>query len=292
MNSKLQEIKQKKLNKFYPMKGETPNQVKEVDFNRRTVQFIGNTYNFVDSDMDILVDGAAKRTIQNRGPKSNAGAKIKHLADHVMSTDKMVGLVKELEETTIDGKQVIYCESEIPATRDGDDHLIKYQKGIYDNHSIGFRYIDIELAEKDSRNTDSAAYWDEFFPQLLNPEVADEAKHFWIVKEIELYEVSVVTFGANSLTPVTGFKGVNKDIQLNALFTRLNDLQSDLRNALKTGNKSKDAMKTLDIQIQQIKQVMDDLLNPQPNIKDTPSQDSSKKHKDEIDYNYLLENIK
>ena len=289
MNSNLEAIKQKKLNQFYPIKGEAT-EVMDVDFNKRTVQFIGNTYNFVDSDLDILVTGAAKRTIQNRGPQSKASAKIKHLADHKMQTDKMVGLPVVLEETTIDGKEVIYCESKIPSTVVGDDHLVKYQTGIYDNHSIGFRYVDIELAEKEAEGRVRYNY-DKYYPELINPEKVDEIGYFWVVKEIELFEISVVTFGANSLTPVTGFKGVNKDVQLNQLFTRLNDLQSDFRNALETGNKTKDQLKTLDLQIKQIKQVMSDLFNQEPSKKDTPPEDPSSKQKNQIDYDYLLNNL-
>lgn len=289
MNSNLQAIKQKKLNQFYPVKGEAT-KVTDVDFNRRTVQFIGNTYNFVDSDQDILVAGAAKRTIQNRGPQSNASAKIKHLADHKMSTDKMVGLPVVLEETTIDGKDVIYCESRIPGTAAGDDHLVKYQTGIYDNHSIGFRYIDLELAQRDGERKE-AENFERYYGSLLNPEKADQESFFWVVKEIELFEISVVTFGANSLTPVTGFKGANKDVQLSQLFTRLNDLQSDFRKALETGNKTKDQLKTLDLQIKQIKQVMSDLFSQQPSKKDTPPADPSGKQKGEVDYEYLLKNL-
>lgn len=288
-NEQLEAIKQKKLSQFYPVKGEET-KVTDVDFNKRTVQFIGNTYNFIDSDYDILVSGAAKRTIQNRGPKSNASAKIKHLADHKMSTDKMVGLPVVLEETTIDGKEVIYCESKIPGTPSGDDHLVKYQSGIYDNHSIGFRYIDLELAKRDGERK-AEENFQRYYSSLLNPEKADELGYFWVVKEIELFEISVVTFGANSLTPVTGFKGVNKDVQLNQMFTRLNDLQSDFRNALETGNKTKDQLKTLDLQIKQIKQVMSDLFNQTPSKKDTPPADPSSKQNEKLDYDFLLKNL-
>ena len=288
--NRIEELKKNKMSKFYPVKGQNQNSVKQVDFNRRTVQFIGNTYYHVDSDLDILIEGAAKKTISDRGPASNANAKIKHLSDHKMSVEKMVGKPIVIEETKMDGKTVIYCESEIFETPAGDEHLVKYQTGGYDQHSIGFRYVDIEYAEKDSENSDAKAYWNEYFPQLLNPDEAERYDYFWVVKEIELYEISVVTFGANSLTPVIGVKSKDKETMAFELATRLNSMQKQFTEEIKTGKQGKEFVRTMDLQILQIKQVIDDLLNNQPSLKDTlkePLTDTGKG----INYDFLLKGI-
>lgn len=286
-NDRINLLKKEKMSKFYPVKGQTYSSVKNVDLNRRTVQFIGNTYYYVDSDRDILIDGSAIKTISDRGPQSNASAKIKHLADHKMSVNEMVGKPTLIEETKMDGRTVIYCESEIFETQEGDDHLIKYQSGGYDQHSIGFRYVDIEYAEKESENSDAKAYWNEYYPQLLNPEEADKYNYFWVVKEIELYEISVVTFGANSLTGVVGIKSKNKEDYLFELWSRTAALQEEI----KTGRKGKDHLRSIDLQIKQINQVISDVVLKEPSLKPHLKEPQKIDTPKAIDYNYLISNI-
>jgi phage head maturation protease len=283
----IEKLKKKKLGMHYPVKSSgLANQVKEVDLQKRTVQFIANTYYWLDSDLDILIDGCARKTLNDRGAQSNASAKVKHLADHKMTTDKMVGKPVVTEETKIDGKSVIYYESEIFETPAGDEHLVKYQSGGYDNHSIGFRYKDLEFAQKDSDNSDSQAYWDEYYPQILNPEEADKHGFFFIVKEIELFEASVVTFGANSLTGVVGFKSKSKDDQLFELFSRMNSLQ----NEIKSGGNVKEEGRMVELQINQIKQIFSDVLSKEPTKKDTLYKGPSKKVTT-IDYGSLISQL-
>lgn len=247
--------KNDKINAFYPVKSSGfVEQVKEVDLTKRTVKFIGNTYYWLDTDLDILIDGAAKRSINQKGPNSNAVAKIKHQKDHKLSIDFMLGKIDVLEESRMDGRSVIYAESKIPETPKGDEDLIKYQSGMIDNHSIGFRYVDIELAEKDSENTDAKAYWDEYYPQILNKEVADKYEFFWVVKEIELYEISAVAFGANSLTATLGVKGENKESVIFELMSRLTQLEKTLKT-----DYNKEIGKNAALEILQIKQIMSDI---------------------------------
>ena len=283
----IEELKKKKLDMFYPVKSSGLDmQVKNVDLAKRTVQFIANTYYWFDSDYDVLIKGASKKSINDRGPASNANAKIKHLADHKMQTDKMVGLPKIIEETVIDDKTVIYFESEIPETQQGDEHLTKYQNGMYDNHSIGFRYKDIEFAEKDSENSDAKEYWNEYFPQIINREEAEKAGFFYLIKEIELFEASVVPFGANSLTGVVGVKSKTKEQILFDLYSRMSSIESQL----KKGDFNKDSEKSIELQILQIKQLMNDIIFQKPSEKDTLKEPPTNDTK-EIDYKFLANEL-
>jgi len=175
--------------------------VKQVNMDERTVEFIANTYFFIDSDQDMLIKGCAVKSINDRGPQSKAVAKIKHQSDHVLNTKNVVGRLDVIEEREMDGKTVLFCASHIPGTSKGNDDLINYQEEVYDNHSIGFRYKQLVRAVKESTNENERKAWEEFYPLALNPEKADEFGFFWVVKEIELFEVSVVSYGANELTP-------------------------------------------------------------------------------------------
>ena len=244
--------------------------VKEVNADERTVEFIANTYFFIDSDQDMLITGCSLKSINDRGPKSKAVAKIKHQSDHVLNTKNVVGRMDVIEERVIDGKTVLYCASHIPATSKGNDDLINYQEGVYDNHSIGFRYKKLQIAVKDSTNIEEVNAWNEFYPLALNPEKADEFGFFWVIKEIELFEVSVVSYGANELTPTLGSKSkeANEKTKIN-LIERLDDLTIQLKSSVETKAQSKQ----IEMEVLQLKQIITDLELKEPSKKSTPSKE-------------------
>ena len=237
-----------------------------VDAEKRTVEFVANTYFFIDSDQDMLVSGCASKSINDRGPRSNAVAKIKHQSDHVLNTKNVVGRFDLIDERNIDGMEVLYCESHIPTTAKGNDDLINYQEGLYDNHSIGFRYVNLVKAVFNSTNEIERKAWNEFYPLAINPQKADEVGFFWVVKEIELFEISVVSYGANELTPTIGSKSkrTNEKIKSN-LIERLDELNVQLKSKAET----KDERGLITMEILQLKQIITDLKLIEPSKKDT-----------------------
>jgi len=244
-----------KKNIFYGVKGSGANSVKDVDITKRKVTGILSTYFWIDSDYDMLITGAAKKTIADNGPGSNAIAKIKHQADHKLDTEHIVGKFTVLKEKVIGNKTVIYFESDIPNTTKGNDHLINYQSGLYDQHSIGFLYKNYVVAAKESENENYRENWNKYYPLALNPEVADEYGYFWVIKEIRLYEGSVVMFGANSLTQYLGAKSKDKISVQNDLIERTERIEKMLRN----GKLSDEGFKTLQIELLQQKQILSEI---------------------------------
>jgi len=258
---------QQKLSTHFGVKTvEGATSIKNVDAEKRTVEFIANTYFFIDSDQDMLIPGCSSKSINDRGPKSNATAKIKHQSDHVLNTKNVVGRFDLIDERTIDGKEVLYCESHIPATNKGEDDLINYQEGLYDNHSIGFQYVNLAMAVHNSTNESERKLWDEFYPLALNPEKADEAGFFWVVKEINLFEISVVSYGANELTPTIGSKSKDKNEKIKSnLYDRLDNLKIQLKSSVD----SKVIKSSLMMELLQMKQIITDLELVEPSQKDT-----------------------
>lgn len=243
---------------------------KEIDLEERTIKAIGNTYFLIDSDQDMLVSGCSKKSINDRGPQSNATAKIKHQSDHVLNTKNVVGRMSVIDERIIDGKEVLYFESFIPATRKGDDDLVNYQEGLYDNHSIGFRYKQIELAIREGGSEMESKNWAEFYPKAINPEKADEFGFFYVVKEIELFEISVVSYGANSLTPYLGSKSIEENVKLKTeIIERLDSLNAQLKSTAE----SKETRKDIDLEFLQLKQIITELKLSQPSKQATQSEE-------------------
>lgn len=177
-------------------------QHKEVDSSNRIIKAVVNTLNFFDYDFDVLAPGCANRSINNNGAKSQAPDKIAHLLHHDMH--KVVGKSQVESEEVIDGKKVLYTESFLPETTDGDDTLTKYETGMYNQHSVGFKYTNLTYMEKGTEA------WENWLKELINPEDADEVGYGWKVSEINWWEYSTVVFGANKLTPYLGTKSENK----------------------------------------------------------------------------------
>lgn len=227
----------------------------DVDTSKRTVSAIGNTYNFIDFDMDMLLMGSSARSIADRGPNSNAKAKMKHLKDHIQRTDFIAGKFLNVEETTFEGREVLKFESEI-----SDPKILElYQNGTLDQHSIGFRYVDIKLADRSGDN-EQRQLFDRFLSNAINPEVGEQAGFFFVVKEIELFEISTVVFGANSETGVTGIKNKEPKTQELILMTYLDATKRILHN-----NKSKftpDDYRMAELNIKQFEQAIMDIQNP------------------------------
>ena len=190
----------------------------EFDDSQRTIKAVANTYDFYDSDGDVLRLGCAKKSISERGANSKAANKILHAKDHNLGILPGKSIL-ELE-TQIDGLNVLYCESKLSETQDGESLLIKYKEGIYNQHSIGFIYTDIEYLERDA----DVQKWAKFIETIINPELAEKFGYGWDVKEIKLFEWSTVGMGVNSLTQFLGVKSENKDLQLQNLYLKLNAL--------------------------------------------------------------------
>lgn len=258
----LQNQQVRKRNSFYQVK--TGGTVKAVDMEKRIIKAIANTYNYIDEDGDMLVKGCAVKSIQERGPQSNAVAKIKHQADHSLSVEKVMGRITRMEEMEMDGREVLYFESKMPETRMGDEHLANYQEGMYDNHSIGFKYVQLELAERGSEDAMWKANWDRYYENAINKERADEMGYFFVVKEIKLYEISTVSFGSNQLTPYLGSKdGQKQSLLKKEIIARIDGLKKQY----KTGKADR---ASLELEAEQLKQIVQDLQLGKPESKPTP----------------------
>lgn len=285
-NAKMEkDIKSKKMSNHYSVKdGLAEFSVKDVDTVGRVVTGFYSTYNYMDSDGDVIVMGAAKKTISERGPLSQSVAKIKHALFHDLT--RLPGKINVLEEKVNDGMAGIYFETKMSKTTEGMDTLQNYADGVYDNHSIGFRIMQGEWVMNKSEK------WAQLLDSITNPKDAQEKEGVFIIKEIALYEGSTVSFGANTLTPFLGIKSENKEALNLAVFNRIEKINK----TLKSGSQSDDMMFSLELQLMQLKQIFKELTLVMPKtIKDTerPSDavDNTLNNKS-IDLSYLTNNFK
>ena len=253
------EILEKKQGSFYKTRFNDGLSVKDVDMNKRTVQVIYSTMNFFDSDADVLAPGSFQKSIKERGPKSQAKAKIKHALFHDLT--RLPGRIEVLEEMEVDGRTVEYAEVKMSDTVEGNDTLIKYQEKIYDNHSIGFQYVagKIKLVERGDEE------YEKVLATLINPEEAEENGFLFLVNEVKQFEGSTVAFGANADTPFLGVKSEN----IEGISLKLNEKLDRMESLMRNGGMSDAGFDTLAIEIAQIKEAIKSYVEPkQPNPKE------------------------
>lgn len=189
--------------------------IKDVSLTSRKVTGYFASFGNVDSDGDVFDRGCFKKSIQENGPGSKQ-ERIAYLYQH--SPWEPVGYLTELKEDS----NGLYFEADVPDTTLGSDVLKMYEAKVLKEHSVGFRTITENLI--------------------------DSVNH---IKEVRLWEGSVVTWGANSNTPFVGFKGMNKEMAMDQLF--------HFTKALKDGTFSNKTFHLLEIGLEQIKSYIDSL---------------------------------
>ena len=167
-----------------------------IDLTKREVKMVWSAFGNKDDDQDIIIKGAFAKSINERGPASTTHRKIAYLKYH--NYNLPVGPVKQIWE---DQKYLIAIAN-IDPTPEGDTTVTQYQSGTLNQHSIGYRYI-----------------WDKV-------EYSEEDDAF-IVKEIDLWEGSVVVAGANENTPLLEMRGMNMEQQV---AQAMDDLERMLKN--------------------------------------------------------------
>lgn len=180
--------------------------VKDIDSKGRTVTGYLSSFGNKDHDGDIIQKGAFSKSINERK------GDIFFLNQH--NWQQPLSKFNVLQE---DEKGLYFESQPLPDTSYGNDVIKLYEAGVLKEHSIGF------ITMKDDYN--------------------DEEKIRYI-KEVKLYEGSVVTLGANSETPFTGFKSLT----LNEIDEKSKAIMKMLRN----GTLTDDTFLQLEIALKQL----------------------------------------
>lgn len=174
---------------------------------KSTVKVIANTYYWLDSHSDVHVKGCFTKSISESLP----AGKIFHFDNHNHSFSAKVGNVLDTTETKVNWKDLGVEKEGKTICVIGKTELIEdYNCQVYDayennqinQHSVGMQYVNLQLAVNSPTETEAYKLWNEVYPLLGNPEVADGQGYFWVVKEAKLKEYSCVLWnGSNVLTP-------------------------------------------------------------------------------------------
>lgn len=159
-----------------------PFEVKELSFNgeSRTISGYAAVFNNRDKAGDILLKGCFAKSIQDRGPESQANDKIIMLWQH--DQHEPIGRISVL----IEDEKGLYFEAVIDDVERGNQAIKQLESGTLNQFSIGYSYV-----------------WEKC--------EYDQERDAFIVKEVVLYEISVVSIGCNGETEYLGLKSESTD---------------------------------------------------------------------------------
>ncbi len=154
-------------------------EIKEYQFDKesRTISGYAAIFGNVDKANDMLIRGCFSRSIKERGPDSSANDKIIFLWMHNMS--EPLGKITKL----VEDEKGLYFETVVDGIELGDRALIQLESGTLNQFSIGYEYV-----------------WDRC------EWVEIRGEYVFMVSEVVLYEISVVSIGCNGETEYTGLK--------------------------------------------------------------------------------------
>lgn len=208
------------------------NSVKDVDKSEGIITLYASSFGVEDYDGDVIENGAFTKTIRERGPQGSNS--IKMLWQH--DSWNPIGKPLEMVEDTYG----LLVRAKVSDIRDGD-YLKLYYDGVITEHSIGFRPIK-EMYDRDTGvNT---------------------------IKEVQLWEFSAVTWGANPNTPVVDMKTIEGRSQQLAY---LADRMATISKAVRNGNYTEDTFVQLEGELTRMNDMVKSLIEPS---KDTRKKDS------------------
>lgn len=198
----LPEISKENLNKS---KGDSQNP-SEIQ-----VKVVINTTNILDSHGDVHIPG-----LWNKSLKENS--RIMHIQEHKSSSfDKIIAsgddlkasvktmTWKELGLNAIGSTQALVFDSTVKESR--NKYMFdQYKQGFVTNHSVGMRYVKMELAINDEDYEKEKDFYDKYITQIINNKDAEKLGYFWVITEAKAIEGSAVPMGSNPITPTINTK--------------------------------------------------------------------------------------
>ena len=188
------------------------------DVNTLKASLVINTTNLLDSHSDVHIKG-----IWNKSVKEQRNLLL--LKEHVSKfesiiSDEVKASVKEYSFKDLgfdfEGKtQALIFDASIE--KDTHEYMFKqYAKGKVKEHSVGMRYVKLELAlnSESKHDIEEKAVWDKYISDIANKEVAEEQGYFWAVIEAKVIEGSAVVKGSNFATPTLNIEAVKQDTSI------------------------------------------------------------------------------
>lgn len=184
---------------------------KEAGILKRTI--LANTYWWMDSMSDVhLGRGSAEESAIFTEAIKNRAHKIPPIDQHNWSLDGRIGKTLNMYEAPISWRALgvgrtgmtegLFADAQIERSKNPARYE-DYLNNEIDQHSVGMRYIDIQLAVNDPEEfPKESEVFNKYIAKIGNRSKVEEQGYFFAVGKGGLKEYSAVIAGANELTPV------------------------------------------------------------------------------------------
>lgn len=221
----------------YNIKG-AKTSIKDIDLSKREVAIYLSKFDKIDSDNDMILKGAFKKSINERGVNSTSNRKIAFLRHH--DWQQQIGKFNRLEED----ESGLFAVGFLGTSTKGDDALRDYDEGIINEHSIGFQYVIDKMKFIEDEKMDQGGYY--------------------AINEVKLWEGSAVTFGANEFANTIDVVKNAGDKQ-NAI-VKIADQINLVSKALKNGSGTDQRLYELEMKLKFLNARLVDIANIDPLI--------------------------
>ena len=165
-----------------------------------------NTTNVMDSHSDVHLKGIWNKSVREKKD-------LYLLQEHKMRfdsiiTDTVKASVRQMSWKDLGADyhgttEALIFDVEIDKQRN-PFMFDQYSKGYVKNHSVGMRYVKMELAlnSENKYDVEEKEVWDKYISEVINKEDAEAQGYFWAVTEAKIIEGSAVPMGSNTITPV------------------------------------------------------------------------------------------
>lgn len=183
---------------------------------RMQVEAVINTTGLFDSHYDVHIPGLWDKSLSQLGIVYLLQEHQREF-DHVISDEVKVSVSEktwaELGAPYEGSTQALVFSATLHKQRNPYMYE-QYRNGYVRNHSVGMRYVSIELCiNSEERNfTDEKAAWDKYVSYVANREDVEAAGYFWAVTEAKIMEGSAVLFGSNWVTPTVAVCSSDKGL--------------------------------------------------------------------------------
>lgn len=167
------------------------------------VRTVINTTKLMDSHDDVHLDQLWNKSLKET--KDNYLVNQHDFSFEGIISDDVKAFAKQMDWLDLgynyEGKTQALIYDSVIDKNDSPFMFEKYRRGQVKQHSVGMRYVKIDMAINDPRYEKEKALWDKFYPEIANKERADEKGYFFPVSEAKNIEGSAVVRGSNHITP-------------------------------------------------------------------------------------------
>lgn len=175
------------------------------DISTLNTSLVINTTNWLDSHSDVHFPGIWKKSL-------NENKDVYLLQEHSMTfkgiiSDEVQPFTKTMTWKSlgldIPGEtQALIFNANISKSRN-EFMFNEYKLGRVKNHSVGMRYVKIDMAINDDGKwyVEEKEVWNKYIELIANKDDAEEQGYFWAVTEAKVVEGSAVPVGSNIMTP-------------------------------------------------------------------------------------------